>query len=278
MFRSTTIPLNTPYRLGPRRYVDAGGCLVRVSEDARLCSVFLGYADPSDEVQLSRIEGTGFFVAHDGLPHLVTAWHVAETLSAGPFAIRLTAPSGIGRVLEIEQPRWHRHSIDTTADVAVMLIDAPEWTQTTAMQSTSFVDNDRLKYWDIGPGDAAYIVGLFSLFPGKRKNLPIVHAGHIALMPADERIPVQKKGGGGLEYVEAYLVEAHALPGASGSPVMVRPTIRFFPTAVDFVTATDDGVTAAITESKDYLLGVWTAAWPGVPDDAMRNVLVLLRQ
>jgi hypothetical protein len=112
------------------------------------------------------------------------------------------------------------------------------------------------------------------LFPGKRKNLPIVHAGHIALMPADERIPVHKRGGG-IEYVEAYLVEAHALPGASGSPVMVRPTIRFLPTAVDFVSATDDGVTAAITESKDYLLGVWAAAWPGAPDEELRKALGL---
>src|SRR5438034_461948 len=98
MLRSE-IPLVMPYRLGPRKYVNAGGCLVRVSEDARLCSVFLGFADPNDEAQLSHIEGTGFFVAHDGLPHLVTAAHVAETLSSCPFAVRLTAPGGVGRVI-----------------------------------------------------------------------------------------------------------------------------------------------------------------------------------
>jgi len=56
---------------------------------------------------------------------------------------------------------------------------------------------------------------------------------------------------------------------------MVHPTIRFMPTAVDFVTETDDGVTAAIAESKDYLLGVWAAAWPGAPDEEMRKALGL---
>src|SRR5215469_7360941 len=198
MLRSR-IPLSTPYRLKPRRYVDAGGCLVRVSEDSRLCSVFLGFADPNDEALLSRIVGTGFFVAHDQLPHLVTARHVADSLSGSPFAVRLTAPNGLGRVIEIDKPHWHTHHYDTAADIAVMLIDAPDWTQTTAMQSTSFINDHLIKYWDIGPGDAAYIVGLFSLHPGQRKNLPIVHAGNIALMPGDELIPVHKTGGG-VEY------------------------------------------------------------------------------
>jgi hypothetical protein len=179
----------------------------------------------------------------------------------------------MGRVVEIEQPHWHLHS-NKAVDVAVMLLDAPDWVQTTAMQSSSIITDYLIKYWDIGPGDAAYIVGLFSLMPGKRKNLPIVHSGHIALMPGDESIPV-KNNRGVLDYIEAYLVEAHALPGASGSPVMVRPTIRFRPTAVDFVSDQDDGVTAAIAESKDYLLGVWVAAWPGVPDDEMRKALGL---
>src|SRR4051812_15106902 len=43
----------------------------------------------------------------------------------------------------------------------------------------------------IGIGDFAYTVGLFRLMAGRKRNLPIVHTGSIAMLPSDERVPVE---------------------------------------------------------------------------------------
>lgn len=274
------VPIRLPYRLGPCRYVECGGCLVRVTEDGRLCTVFLGWPDPKDEHNLIRIVGTGFFVAHEGQGHLVTARHVAEILAEAPFGVRLTDRTGEARVITIDHANWHSQP-DRSIDVAVTLFDWPDWTLTTALPSDEFVDDRRIRDWEIGPGDAAYVVGLFNLHFGKKKNLPVVHAGHIALMPSDEKIPVRdEKSPTGITEVEGYLVEAQALPGASGSPVTVRPTIRFLAEHT-----TDDlspgspapkiAESLAFAESRDFLLGVWIGAWPGPPDKVMQNALGL---
>jgi hypothetical protein len=176
---------------------------VRISDDGRLCSVFVGFGDSNDTANLNPIEGTAFVVAHDGFPHLVTAGHVARNLSGGPFAVRLTGSDDLARTFDIERPQWRRHP-DPTVDVAVMLVDLPLWAKTTALPSDEFVDLRCLTDWEIGPGDAAYLVGLFNLHAGKKKNLPVVHAGHIALMPSDEKIPVRLESG--IVGMEAYLM------------------------------------------------------------------------
>jgi hypothetical protein len=57
------------------------------------------------------------------------------------------------------------------------------------------------------------------------------------------------------------------LKGASGSPVMVRPTLRHYVHELNNVAGgIDVDESLAISEGRDYLLGIWTAAWPGRPD------------
>jgi hypothetical protein len=74
------------------------------------------------------------------------------------------------------------------------------------------MEQGRIDHWAVGPGDAAYLVGLFYLRHGKRRNLPIVHAGQIAMMPSDDPIPVTRDDNSGIiDDVSAYLVEMHAL-------------------------------------------------------------------
>jgi hypothetical protein len=85
-------------------------------------------------------------------------------------------------------------------------------------------------------------------------------------MPSDEQIPVDREKDDGVDLVKAYLVEMNALKGASGSPVMVRPTIRFMAHELD-----DNEDSIAIAEARDYLLGVWIAAWPGKADKHLRQ-------
>jgi hypothetical protein len=237
--------------------------LMRITEGALRCSVFLGFSNPTDPSSFSSVLGTGFFIAHDQTGYLVTAAHIAQTLTGSPFGVRLTDEDGNGRIEEILAPRWHYHP-DNTVDLAILQFEVPDWTMTTAMPSSELATDDKVVEWEIGPGDAAYVVGLFHLHPGKRRNLPVVHAGNIALMPSEERIPIRDQRTGKAVDISAYLVEAGALSGASGSPVMVRPTIRFMARAEPHQVET-----AAILESRDYLLGVWVAAWPGNPDPTL---------
>ena len=80
---------------------------------------------------------------------------------------------------------------------------------------------------DISIGDFCYIVGLFRLLSGPRRNLPVVHTGHIALLPSDERMPVRDWLGApsARRDVEGHLVETSNLQGLSGFPCFVRGTI-----------------------------------------------------
>ena len=83
------------------------------------------------------------------------------------------------------------------------------------------VDSNTLRALRIGIGDICYAVGLFRLMAGSRRNLPVIHTGRIALIPEDERIPVQDwlNPNGPRKHIEGYLVKLQNLKGLSGSPV-----------------------------------------------------------
>jgi hypothetical protein len=241
--------------------------MARISEDARNSVVFLGYtaAGSSDPTAITPA-GTGFLIyaGEGGLSgvYLVTAGHVAQKLREDPFVIRLNDQAGFARLDYIDSTVWYYHS-DSSVDIAVMRYEPPDWAGSVYFPVSEFLSPDRVEHWEVGPGDAVYLIGLFYLHFGKHRNLPVVQAGQIALLPSDEKIPVGKgDGSDNIEEVEAYLVEMHALTGASGSPVMIRPTLRHI------VKDTRDSgdYSLAVSEGRDYLLGVWTAAWPGNPD------------
>jgi hypothetical protein len=73
---------------------------------------------------------------------------------------------------------------------------------------------------DIGIGDEVFSTGLFGPVDGTKRNIPIVRHGNISMMPGEQ---IQTE----LGYADLYLVEARSLPGISGSPVFVRPTLDF---------------------------------------------------
>jgi len=248
--------------------------MVRITEDARKCSLFLGFADSqAKSLEDVSIVGTGFCVTTGG-PHLylITAAHVADNFvqeqthatskASDPFVVCLTGPDGLIRLDHLDNVLWY-YSSDISVDVAIMRYDYPDWARNTCMHVDDFISDRHIEHWNIGPGDAVYAVGLFRLHTGKDRSLPIVYSGNIALMPSDQRIPVKDGKSGRVDEVEAYLVELGALEGASGSPVTVRPTIQLPHQAKDALPA------AVFAESREFLLGVWTAAWPGRPDKAL---------
>jgi hypothetical protein len=118
---------------------------------------------------------------------------------------------------------------------------------------------------EIGIGDITYVVGLFNKISGKKANLPVVHTGHVALLPRDEKIPVWDRVRGPWE-VEGYLVQAHALDGLSGAPVFARIS---YPVYGDFrrepSTIVIYNKVAGRMHGLTVLLGLWQASWEGEP-------------
>jgi hypothetical protein len=216
---------------------------MRIADDLRKATVFLGeeIADESGESAIDP-QATGFFVvwqSDSGRPidmegeatgiYLITARHVAEPLGSH-FAIRFNKKGGGSDIERIENARWTFHP-DETVDVAVLHCGYPDWADcvpvpgrmlsrpTLEPYRTVRKDDLIMNEPDLGIGDIAYVVGLFPLLHGKKVNLPVVHTGHIALLPEDERIPVRNRITNKRHDIEGYLVEAHGLEGLSGAPV-----------------------------------------------------------
>lgn len=176
--------------------------------------------------------GTGFFVSvpceHPEMKakgactvYFVTAKHVIDDLAGRKMFFSVNEQGGGKTTIEgIIGDRWWYHPTDRMADVAI----APVWPHRTAdVISVNIVQlgtPELLSAIGVGIGDEVFSSGLFAPVEGIKRNLPIVRHGNIAMMP-DEQI--QTEDG----YADVYLVEARSLPGISGSPVFVRPTLTF---------------------------------------------------
>jgi hypothetical protein len=126
----------------------------------------------------------------------------------------------------------------------------------------------------LGIGDLTYVVGLFRLMSGQKRNLPMVHSGCIAMMPDDERIPIKDwRDKNRRIFVEGYLVETQALEGLSGSPAFVRPTVDVdvSPRGVWLdPRSTDVSEWRAVAPvARVFLLGLWSGSWDAPPDEVV---------
>jgi hypothetical protein len=234
-----------------------GGAHVRLAEDLRRCVVYLGIRpQPGSE---NRIEsaGTGFFVSLDepGGTYLVTASHIAKTLGES-FVVRFNDRNGDGQNEQLDDPVWEFHS-DQAVDLAALPFQPPSWSDCLPITRRQFLTEDYMARRDIGAGDLVHIVGAFRLLQGERRNLPLVHTGHVALLPEDEPIPVK-----GLGDVRGYLVQVQTLRGSSGSPVFVRRH-------VGGITDTGDPLVVGSMYGDAWLMGVNHGGWFGKPDDVL---------
>ena len=239
--------------------------------EALRCVVFLGHADTDDSPQSFEPRATGFFVVQplgDGefFTVLITARHCVRAWFEDPFHIRFNGSSE-GLLTKVENPSWLLHD-NPDVDVAAMVIRWPAGAETRAVPTHMLLPEKRLGVGDMGPGDLTYTVGLFTYLSGKRTNVPLVHTGHIAAFPGEERIPFPdwdypaskpKK----FREVEAFIVQCSAMPGASGSPVFVRKPVM----AADIGHVHDvNGRTATarvppMGYGAMFLLGMWQGAW-----------------
>lgn len=244
----------------PQRLRSAAGEHMRIRSNVRRAVTFLGHIVGDDD----RFEaaGTGFFLMHDSVPYLVTARHIAEQFGDDPFYFRVNDLRGEAADCYFDpleaaklDIQWFFHD-DPSVDVAAMPlgIDLNRAEADFVVLSTAeSIGRDGSP--SIDTGDLCQVIGLFSLHPGKKRMTPVIHTGHIAMMPdSREPIPTENWRGAGTIDVEGYLIEISNMQGLSGSPVMIRPTRGLNMTS---------GETAWVGDGRVYLLGVWQGSWEG---------------
>jgi hypothetical protein len=239
-----------------------------LSKNARSCVVFIGTRTEREGGARIKPLGTAFFFNGGrhlgGGTYLVTAGHVARKLINGPWVLRMNKQGGGAGLIEINRADdviWRYHN-DETVDLAVTQLAVPEWADVIPFSADNSLHPFKMKSKKIDAGDLAFVVGLFHLLHGKEENRPIVHSGHIAMLPGEERIPVTDQDGNTIE-VEGYLVETNAISGCSGSPVFaVRGLdVRVPPSMFkDPETLGDKPLNGEIPGSL-WLLGVWQSSW-----------------
>jgi hypothetical protein len=163
----------------------------------------------------------------------------------------------------MDATRWHFHA-DAAVDLAVLPFEVPDWASARYFETRYALTPLKAVEKDIGAGDMVYIVGVFYLLHGTKKNRPYVYPGHIAVFEDDEPIPIRGTDGR-MEYTTGHLVAAQTLPGASGSPVFVRRTIR-----LDVADHNDPStLVKAWVHGTVWLLGMWQGAWHGRPLESL---------
>lgn len=227
---------------------------------------FLGLATPSGD--WSGDQGTAFFLLHRNRLFIVTAAHCARKVQASGQHCLLRIGS---HKCDLGLVNWVYHP-ERAIDVAVAACTQQIQQKLPRDEVVPIISNATLTEpkaasKNIGPGDQVAIVGLYRLRPGTTRALPIVHTGHIAMMPeATEPIPIADPCYPGSELQHfPYLIEAHSLSGLSGAPVFVRRSLRI----------NHDDPSAPNGEFMAYgsvwLLGLWHGAWDLSPDSILEK-------
>ena len=140
-----------------------------------------------------------------------------------PFVVRTNLVNGGAVNIFGDQIEWFYHP-DENVDLAVIPFVLHK-----AKYDALYLPEMMIKSvgeYNIGIGDVCYTIGLFRLLYGSQKNLPVVHTGNIAMVPEDEKIPVEdwdnpysnvKKS----KYIEGYLIGAQSLAGLSGAQFLL---------------------------------------------------------
>lgn len=248
--------------LGSNRYDWQGWLRVRIGTDIRKCVLFFGVPSPEGVTY----GGTGFLAMHqsEGLffLYLVTARHVAKALenyADTGFYIRANLKDGTSDLVTVEKAVW-AFPDDPTIDLAIAPFGFEARNvdhQHIDLEAESVDLSDQRQ---VTCGDVISIVGLFRLHHGRKKSIPFVHTGHIAVMPdANEKVPVRDRTTNQMVESEVFLVEAQTLEGLSGSPVFVHEVLNL-----------DFGKPKRVRAFGGVkLLGLYQGAWDGEPGEIL---------
>lgn len=253
----------------PYRLLAFAGNEMRLSEDVRKSVVFIGVGEGDDFEPC----GTAFILSYKWRRYLVTAHHVIEPLADAPFTIRVNRHEQDALCIPYDpidetEARWITPS-DRSVDLAIMPFGhdlEADGCDFRLVPDKMLLSAAAMKAEDIAVGNICYAVGLFRVHSGKKRNVPLVHTGNVALKAGDEPLPVKDwRAPEGAKadalQMEAHLAEMLSLEGLSGSPVFVRPAV-----ALDGTIGGQVVLSALAAENDLFLLGVWQGAWSGDPD------------
>jgi hypothetical protein len=207
-------PGGIPYRIGVREKI-----VPPIPRHFLDCSFYL-YPCAKSAQDGAEYGGSGFLIhvpsEHEGFIHLyaLTNKHVVD---AGYRFLRLNTADGKFDVIPTDPDGWTFHPEGD--DIAVMPIEVTtgrfKWF---SVGTESFISQDILDDYGMGPGDEAFLIGRLITVAGRQRNTPVVRFGNLSMM-ADPSEPVTLDLG---RPQEAFLVECRSLSGFSGSPVFVR--------------------------------------------------------
>jgi hypothetical protein len=257
-----------------RRYdVGLQKSAMRIDPDIRRCVAFIGFAAEEKDGHILPV-GTCFFIVYDGVQYMVTAQHVASAIGDAPFAVRMNRKDGASNTFLVDplEHDLHWHTKDGV-DVAIIEFSPNEELYNDLdllVLPLPTMTVEEAEDLDVEVGDLTFTIGLFRLLKGLKRNLPIVHFGHMALLASDEPVPVQDwlspPKSGKTRNIKAHLVEQQSLQGLSGAPVFVRPVARC---ALVSDEPNNVGYLGLVPTRRSMLLGVWQGAWDAPPSEIL---------
>ncbi len=193
--------------------------MMRISDDALKCVVFLCSEEKKRGRMSYRAEGSAFFMSvksgeHGALyTYLVTAKHVIPDIQKDRSGIKARINTKAGRSEYVDvSSGWE---LSPTSDAAVLpFCPSTKLDYHVLVPEFPLTDEMVRAKW-IGIGDNLFTVGLFTKRVGEERNLPLVRSGIIAAMP-DEPVRDNHQGN-----YPSYLAEMRSIGGLSGSPVFV---------------------------------------------------------
>jgi hypothetical protein len=229
--------------------------------------VFFGAPAPPDgKIQYG---GTGFLANYEcdnkTYSYLLTCRHVAKALGSHvEFLIRVNLREGGFEEIPVPTVDWFFHE-NPSVDLAIAstrgIFDENKHDVLAVSLNPA---NDYSA--DAKCGDQISLVGLFRLRAGSKRNMPIVHTGHIAsLADPQELVPCTNRETQKVEFCDVHLIEAQTLEGLSGSPVFVRQ-------AKDIKVQGADGSSDSVSGFGSVdLFGIYQGSWDGRPGELLEQ-------
>lgn len=200
--------------------------------------------------------GSGFLVRRPdkrffGSGHVygVSNIHVTNADKAPGSVIRLNTTNGQSRLLRLTPDDWKfiQNADDVSATELTDALAAPD--EFDCIGEHEFLTEDALEISRIGPGDDAFMVGLYVNQPAGVRNDPNARFGNISRLASDD-LPVLQ--GHGLRQ-PSHVVDMRSRTGFSGSPVFAY---RSQTPNLQRLRAGHDGTHISLERRRDAFVGL----------------------
>lgn len=200
--------------------------------------------EPGRPEQSVKLWGTGFLVSvpdsrlgkNASFTYLVTNRHVAQAIEQDKngncvslhirqmhVRLNLKEPIGGRRLAKLQIPlsgdiHWFFPK-DEASDLAVIPFGISDKYDLIPISSKMFLTEENLNQNRVGPGDKVLTGGFYSGYMGLHEIQPILREGVMAMRPDGPMLTTLCKPG------VVYLADVHVIPGNSGSPIFIIPSL-----------------------------------------------------